>query len=107
MNSKFRLLDNKLVKYFSPTSEKTGDINLKKIISHEEKKELKQKLAVAFSKEIMNLSMENQEIILDDIVTAFENRLEVFTRKNLEHYFNTEDNIEFHCKPMVNPLEKQ
>lgn len=80
---------------------------MKKIISPEEKKELMQKLANVFSKEIMNLSRENQEILLDDIVTAFQNRLEVFTRKNLDHYFNTEDNIEFHFKPMVNPLEKQ
>ena len=80
---------------------------MKKIISPEEKKELTQKLAIAFSKEIMNLSKENQEILLDDIVTAFQNRLEVFTRPNLEFSFNTKDNIEFHCKPIVNPLEKQ
>lgn len=80
---------------------------MKKIISPEEKKELTHKLAVAFRKEIMNLSKENQEILLDDIVTAFQNRLEVFTRANLEHYFDVKDNIEFHCKTMVNQLEEQ
>ena len=80
---------------------------MKKIISPKEKKELTQKLAVAFQKEMMNLSKENQEILLDDIVTAFQNRLEVFNRANLDHYFNAKDNIEFHYKPMINHLEKQ
>jgi hypothetical protein len=80
---------------------------LNKIISPEEKKEIICKLAVAFRKEIMNLSKENQEILLDDIVTAFQNRLAVFNRTNLEDYFETKGNIEFHCKPMMNHLEEQ
>ena len=80
---------------------------MNKKISSEEKKQLTCRLAVAFQKEIMNLSKENQEILLDDIVTAFQNRLEVFTRANLQHNFDTKDNIEFHCKPMVNHFEEQ
>ena len=80
---------------------------MNKKISSEEKKELTCRLAVALRKEIMNLSKENQEILLDDIVTAFQNRLKVFTRANLQNYYGVKDSIEFHCKPMVNHLEEQ
>ena len=79
---------------------------MNKIISPEEKKEITCKLAVAFRKEIMNLSKENQEILLDDIVTAFQNRIAVFNRIN-EDYLDVKGNIEFHCKPVVNQLEEQ
>jgi hypothetical protein len=79
---------------------------LNKIISPEEKKEITCKLAVAFRKEIMNLSKEHQEILLDDIVTAFQNRIAVFKRTKLD-YFDAKDNIEFHCNPIINHLEEQ
>ena len=44
------------------------------------RKELEAKIATVFGEKIKGLSMELQEILLDDIVTAFENRLIVFKR---------------------------
>ena len=78
---------------------------MKKIISQKEKKEMRSKLAVAFQKEIMNLSKENQEILLDDIVTAFQNRIVVFNRAKLD-YMDTKGNIEFRCDPIISQLEE-
>jgi hypothetical protein len=80
---------------------------LNKIISSEEKKDITCKLAVAFREEISNLSKENQEILLDDLVTAFQNRIAVFNKINFENYLDTKGNIEFHCKSVVNHLEEQ
>ncbi len=42
-----------------------------------DRKELEAKLANAFDTEINGLSTELREILLDDMVTAFENRLNV------------------------------
>ncbi|MBT8171510.1 hypothetical protein KJN74_01385 [Candidatus Bathyarchaeota archaeon] len=72
---------------------------MNKIISSEEKKEITCKLAVAFQEEIRSLSKENQEMLLDDLVTAFQNRIAVFNRLKFEDYLDVKDNIEFHCKP--------
>ncbi|KON33293.1 MAG: hypothetical protein AC479_05115 [miscellaneous Crenarchaeota group-6 archaeon AD8-1] len=80
---------------------------MNKIISSKEKKEMTSKLAIAFGKEIKNLSKENQEILLDDIVTAFQNRIVVFNRTISQDKLNTKDNIEFHCKPVLNHLKEQ
>ena len=44
------------------------------------RKELEAKIATVFGEKIKGLSVELQEILLDDIVTAFENRLIVFKR---------------------------
>jgi hypothetical protein len=41
---------------------------------------LRLKMAIAFGEEIQMLSTELQEILLDDLVTAFENRLNVLNR---------------------------
>jgi hypothetical protein len=46
-------------------------------IADKERKEIEAKLAVAFNDEINCLSTELREILLDDMVTAFENRLNV------------------------------
>ncbi|MCW3998269.1 MAG: hypothetical protein NWF10_06850 [Candidatus Bathyarchaeota archaeon] len=80
---------------------------MNKIISSEEKKDITCKLAVAFREEIRNLSKEYQEILLDDLVTAFQNRIAVFNKINFENHLDTKDNIEFHCNPVVNHLEEQ
>ena len=80
---------------------------MNKKISTEEKKEITSKLAVAFGKEIKNLSKENQEILLDDMVTAFQNRIAVFNRLNAKNNLHVRDNIEFHCKSVLNHLEEQ
>lgn len=44
------------------------------------RKELEAKLATVFDEKISGLSTELQEILLDDLVTAFENRLNVLNR---------------------------
>jgi hypothetical protein len=44
------------------------------------RKELEAKIATVFGEKIKGLSMELREILLDDMVTAFENRLIVFKR---------------------------
>jgi hypothetical protein len=48
-----------------------------KQIADKDRKELEAKLADVFDNEINNLSTELREILLDDMVTAFENRLNV------------------------------
>ncbi len=44
------------------------------------RKELKTKLAAAFDGKTKGLSTDLQEILIDDMATAFENRLNVLTR---------------------------
>ncbi len=80
---------------------------MNKEIPKKEKKDITCRLAVAFREEIRNLSKENQEILLDDLVTAFQNRIAVFNKINYENYTESKDSIEFHCKPVVNHLEEQ
>jgi hypothetical protein len=48
-----------------------------KQIADKERKGIETKLANVFDKEIDGLSTELREILLDDMVTAFENRLNV------------------------------
>lgn len=48
-----------------------------KQIAEKDRKELEAKLANVFDKKINGLSTELREILLDDMVTAFENRLNV------------------------------
>ena len=47
------------------------------------RKELEAKMATVFGEKINGLSVELQEMLLDDMVTAFENRLIVFKREKL------------------------
>ena len=47
------------------------------------RKELKHKMAAVFSEKIQQLSPDLQYILLDDLVTAFENRLSVLNRTRL------------------------
>ena len=46
------------------------------------RKELEEKMAAVFGEKVTKLSTELQEILLDDMVTAFENRLNVLNRAN-------------------------
>ncbi len=48
-----------------------------KQIADKNRKEIEAKLANVFDKQINGLSTELREILLDDMVTAFENRLNV------------------------------
>jgi len=41
---------------------------------------LEEKMVTIFGEEIMDLSTEFQEILIDDLVTAFENRVNVLNR---------------------------
>jgi len=51
-----------------------------KHIGEKDRKELEAKLADVFQENIDQLSTELREILLDDMVTAFENRLNVLNR---------------------------
>ena len=51
--------------------------------SSKERNALKLKMATVFSEELQTLSTDLQEILLDDLVTALENRLEVLNRVRL------------------------
>jgi hypothetical protein len=48
------------------------------------RKELEAKMATVFGEKIGKLSTELQRILLDDMVTAFENRLKVLNRANFK-----------------------
>ena len=45
-----------------------------------ERSELRLKMATVFSEKLQMLSTELQQLLLDDLVTAFENRLKVLNR---------------------------
>lgn len=51
-----------------------------KEFAEKDRKELEAKLADVFTEKIAKLSTELRQILLDDMVTAFENRLNVLNR---------------------------
>lgn len=53
---------------------------MKQQVTIKARKELETKMAAVFGEKIKNLSTELQRILLDDMVTAFENRLNVLNR---------------------------
>ena len=53
-------------------------------IADKDRKKLEAKLAVVFQEKINGLSTELREILLDDMVTAFENRLNVLNNACLQ-----------------------
>ncbi len=53
---------------------------MKKQSTIKARKELETKMARVFGEKIKNLSTELQRILLDDMITAFENRLNVLNR---------------------------
>jgi hypothetical protein len=50
---------------------------VKQQLTQKNRKELEEKMAKIFNAKITGLSTDLQEILLDDMVTAFENRLNV------------------------------
>jgi hypothetical protein len=56
---------------------------MKRQYSSKNRKEMQLKMATVFSEKIQMLSTELQGILLDDLVTAFENRLSVLNRAQL------------------------
>ncbi len=65
--------------YLTP---RIGGCNLKQEIALKGRQELEAKMASVFGEKIKELSTELQKILLDDMVTAFENRLNVLNRVN-------------------------
>jgi len=53
---------------------------LKKTLTLKERRELQSKMAKVFKRNINELSAELQRILLDDLVTAFQNRMNVLIR---------------------------
>lgn len=53
---------------------------MKQHISLEQRKELETKMAKVFHRNIKGLSAELQEILVDDLATAFQNRINVLIR---------------------------
>ena len=53
---------------------------MKQPMTLKQRKELEAKLAKAFKENIEGLSTELQKILLDDLVTAFQNRINVLIR---------------------------
>ena len=49
-------------------------------VTSKSRKELEAKMATVFGEKITDLSTELQKILIDDMVTAFENRLNVLNR---------------------------
>jgi hypothetical protein len=47
--------------------------------------ELEAKMAAVFDEQIKELSTELQQILIDDMVTAFENRINVLNRPNVKN----------------------
>ena len=71
-------LFHKLVKCPKLTSDyQNGGKYVKQLIADKDRKELEAKMAKLFGENIKGLSTELQEMLLDDMVTAFENRLNV------------------------------
>jgi len=57
-----------------------GGRRLEKIFSSEKRKQLETKVMEAFKDEVKMLSKELQQILADDLVTAFQNRMAIFTK---------------------------
>ena len=57
---------------------------MKHQVASKSRKELEDKMASIFGENIQQLSTDLQEILLDDMVTAFENRLNVLNQANLK-----------------------
>jgi hypothetical protein len=51
------------------------------------REEMESKIAAVFGDKIANLSTDLQQILIDDLVTAFENRLNVLNRAQIRSGF--------------------
>jgi hypothetical protein len=60
--------------------DRIGGIYLNESVMVKSRCELEEKMAVVFNEEIKELSTELREILIDDLVTAFENRVNVLNR---------------------------
>lgn len=62
----------------------TWGLNNLKQLTNKSRKELKNKMAEALNGNIQGLSAEMQDILLDDLVTAFESRFEVLSQAQVD-----------------------
>ena len=62
--------------------------------SSKDRNKLKHKMAAVVGEEIQLLSVELQEIFLDDLVTAFENRLKVLNSTQSNVKFKMAESVE-------------
>ena len=63
--------------------------------SAKNRKETKQKMATVFADKIKMLSKELQEILLDDLITAFENRIKVLNRAQSTLELKMAESVEY------------
>jgi len=81
VDSGFIFSIHKLVKYPQPILRiAIGGKSLKQNIAFKQRKELEAKMSKVFKGNIKGLSAELQKILLDDLVTAFQNRINVLIR---------------------------
>ncbi len=81
MNCNFTFSIHKTVKYQRLiVCVNNGGKPLKKTLTLKERKELQNKMAKVFKRNIKGLPAELQRILLDDLVTAFQNRMNVLIR---------------------------
>jgi hypothetical protein len=59
---------------------KSGGDSLKHNLTPKQRKELETKMAKTFKENLKGLSTELQKILIDDMVTAFQNRINVLMR---------------------------
>ena len=59
---------------------------MKQPIVNKDRRELEAKMATIFDEKINGFSTELQEILLDDMITAFENRLKVLNVAHAKGY---------------------
>jgi hypothetical protein len=81
VNFKFIFLIHKLVKWLKRILlHQYGGKSLKKNLTIKQRKNLEVKMSKVLSENIKGLSAELQKILLDDMVTAFQNRINVLIR---------------------------
>jgi hypothetical protein len=74
---------HKIVKYPKHSNAQHGGTALKEQTALKERDTLEAQMATVFGGKIKELSTELQKILIDDMVTAFENRLKVLTPKSI------------------------
>lgn len=62
------------------SAQRVGGEVLRQVVRLRDRKELKTKMLKVFRKNVVTLSKEMQEILMDDLVTAFQSRMSVLSR---------------------------
>lgn len=81
MDFEYGFAIHKLVKYAQPILLRVlGGKPLRKDLTPKQRKEIKAKMAEALRENIKGLSTDFQKILIDDLATAFQNRINVLMR---------------------------